>query len=61
MTSVRTAVCLCYLQANINLELIKGFAANAPAEVLNSVQAWGTEYDANIEEDQTVHTLDGSS
>ncbi|KAF2232062.1 hypothetical protein EV356DRAFT_578647 [Viridothelium virens] len=44
-----------------DFKLIKGFAANAPAEVLNSVQAWGTEHEATIEEDQIVHALGGPS
>jgi hypothetical protein len=49
------------LSPNTGIELIKGFAANAPAEVLNSIEAWGTEYKATVEEDQTVHALgDGS-
>ncbi|KAI9689454.1 MAG: hypothetical protein M1822_010105 [Bathelium mastoideum] len=42
-------------------KLIKGFAASAPAEILESVQAWGTEHEARIEEDQTVYALGESS
>ncbi|KAF2836921.1 hypothetical protein M501DRAFT_986740 [Patellaria atrata CBS 101060] len=34
--------------------IIKGFAANAPAKVLEKVQALSTEYNAIIEEDQIV-------
>ncbi|KAF2471288.1 uncharacterized protein BDR25DRAFT_285781 [Lindgomyces ingoldianus] len=34
----------------------KGFACNAPAAVLEQVQAWGSEYNALIEEDQVVTT-----
>ncbi|KAF2085794.1 hypothetical protein K490DRAFT_67391 [Saccharata proteae CBS 121410] len=41
-------------------KLIKGFAATAPAKVLESVQVWGAEYNALIEEDMEVHAL-GSS
>ncbi|TGO82944.1 hypothetical protein BPOR_0729g00020 [Botrytis porri] len=35
--------------------LIKGFAAKAPAQVLVTVQAWGNDYHAVIEEDQVVN------
>ncbi|ESZ98545.1 hypothetical protein SBOR_1077 [Sclerotinia borealis F-4128] len=35
-------------------KLIKGFAAKAPAQVLVSVQTWGNDYHAIIEEDQVV-------
>ncbi|TGO66619.1 hypothetical protein BOTNAR_0057g00020 [Botryotinia narcissicola] len=35
--------------------LIKGFAAKAPAQVLVTVQAWGNNYHAVIEEDQVVN------
>ncbi|KAK4996252.1 hypothetical protein BJ546DRAFT_1108531 [Cryomyces antarcticus] len=35
-------------------KLIKAFAANAPAKALESVQAWGAQYNAVIEEDQVV-------
>ncbi|KAF7868336.1 hypothetical protein EAF04_004868 [Stromatinia cepivora] len=34
--------------------LIKGFAAKAPAQVLVTVQSWGNDYHAIIEEDQIV-------
>ncbi|ORY10565.1 hypothetical protein BCR34DRAFT_485403 [Clohesyomyces aquaticus] len=34
--------------------IIKGFACHAPAAVLEQVQAWGSEYNAVIEEDQIV-------
>ncbi|KAM3084258.1 hypothetical protein ACMFMF_001615 [Clarireedia jacksonii] len=37
-------------------KLIKGFAAKAPVKVLDTVQAWGNEYHAFIEEDQIVTT-----
>jgi len=35
-------------------KLIKGFAAKAPAKVLENVQMWGNDYHAVIEEDQMV-------
>ncbi|KAH8677693.1 hypothetical protein BX600DRAFT_134743 [Xylariales sp. PMI_506] len=36
-------------------KLIKGFAANAPQKIIDSVSAWSTsEYNAVIEEDQQV-------
>jgi len=35
-------------------KLIKGFAAKAPAKVLESVSTWGAEYNAVVEEDQMV-------
>ena len=34
--------------------LIKAFAANAPANVLETVQAMGTQSEVLIEEDQTI-------
>ncbi|KAG9231018.1 hypothetical protein BJ875DRAFT_134185 [Amylocarpus encephaloides] len=34
--------------------LIKGFAAKAPAKILQQVQTWGNDYNAVIEEDQMV-------
>ncbi|KAH8657021.1 hypothetical protein BGZ60DRAFT_472438 [Tricladium varicosporioides] len=37
-------------------KLIKGFAAKAPAKVLEQVQTWGNDYQAVIEEDQMVTT-----
>ncbi|KAI9711215.1 MAG: hypothetical protein M1820_002202 [Bogoriella megaspora] len=40
-------------------KLIKGFAANAPSDILNTVEAWGTKFTAKVEEDQTVHALGG--
>ncbi|PSS22885.1 hypothetical protein M430DRAFT_116508 [Amorphotheca resinae ATCC 22711] len=40
-------------------KLIKGFAAEAPAKVLETVQAWGSDYHAVIEEDQMV-SISGS-
>ncbi|GAB7352937.1 hypothetical protein MBLNU459_g3518t1 [Dothideomycetes sp. NU459] len=36
--------------------IIKAFAATAPSKVLESVKAWGTEYNALVEEDQMVQT-----
>jgi len=35
-------------------KLFKGFAAKAPAKVLETVQTWGNEYHAVVEEDQMV-------
>ncbi|KAL3418672.1 hypothetical protein PVAG01_10388 [Phlyctema vagabunda] len=35
-------------------KLIKGFAAKAPAKALETVQTWGNDYHAVIEEDQMV-------
>ncbi|KAK4999954.1 hypothetical protein LTR28_013211 [Elasticomyces elasticus] len=40
-------------------KLIKGFAANAPASILESVSAWGAQYNAVIEEDQLVYANGG--
>lgn len=34
--------------------MYRGFAAKAPAKVLESVQTWGNDYHAVIEEDQMV-------
>ncbi|KAF2097602.1 hypothetical protein NA57DRAFT_77855 [Rhizodiscina lignyota] len=39
--------------------LIKGFAADAPAKILESVQTWGNDYHVVIEEDQIVYANDG--
>ncbi|KAA8573601.1 hypothetical protein MFRU_001g04320 [Monilinia fructicola] len=36
-------------------KLIKGFAAKAPAEVLVTIQSWGNDYHAIVEEDQIVN------
>jgi len=41
-------------------KLIKGFAAKSPAKVLESIQIWGNDYHAVIEEDQMV-SISGSS
>jgi uncharacterized protein YxjI len=38
-------------------KLIKGFAAKAPAKVLQTVQTWGNDYHAVIEEDQMVSVV----
>jgi hypothetical protein len=38
-------------------KLIKGFAAKAPAKVLETVQTWGNDYHAVIEEDQMVSVV----
>jgi hypothetical protein len=38
----------------------RGFAAKAPAKILESVQAWGSEYNAVVEEDQMVEAVGGS-
>jgi hypothetical protein len=35
----------------------RGFAAKAPAKILESVQAWGSEYNAVVEEDQMVQVV----
>ncbi|KAK8200642.1 hypothetical protein M8818_005957 [Zalaria obscura] len=35
--------------------LIKAFAANAPAKVIQSVQAWGVDHNIIVEEDQVVN------
>jgi hypothetical protein len=37
--------------------LYRGFAAKAPAKILESVQAWGNDYHAVIEEDQMVEVV----
>ncbi|KAG0647901.1 Uncharacterized protein D0Z07_5898 [Hyphodiscus hymeniophilus] len=42
-------------------KLIKGFAAKAPAKVLETVQTWGNDYHAIIEEDQMVTAVGGST
>ena len=41
-------------------KLIKGFAAKAPAKVLETVQTWGNDYHALIEEDQMVSIVGNS-
>lgn len=41
--------------------LIKGFAAKAPAKALETVQTWGNDYHAVIEEDQMVSVVGGRS
>jgi hypothetical protein len=38
-------------------KLYRGFAAKAPAKILESVQAWGNDYHAVIEEDQVVEVV----
>ncbi|KAK0704930.1 hypothetical protein B0H67DRAFT_603917 [Lasiosphaeris hirsuta] len=38
-------------------QLIKGFAAKTGEKVLESVSAWGKDYNALIEEDQVVSSL----
>lgn len=35
-------------------KFIKAFAAKAPEKILGTVQAWGNQYNAAIEEDQVV-------
>ena len=40
-------------------KLIKGFAAKAPAKALETVQTWGNDYHAVIEEDQMVSIVGG--
>lgn len=40
------------------LTICRGFAAKAPAKVLEQVQTWGNDYQAVIEEDQMVTTSD---
>lgn len=42
---------------NILTKLHRGFAAKAPAKILESVQAWGSEYNAVVEEDQMVQIV----
>jgi hypothetical protein len=42
---------------SILISLNRGFAATAPAKILESVQAWGNEYNAVIEEDQIVQIV----
>ncbi|KAE8449275.1 hypothetical protein EG329_008442 [Mollisiaceae sp. DMI_Dod_QoI] len=42
-------------------KLIKGFAAKAPAKVLDTVQTWGNDFHAVIEEDQMVTIVGGES
>jgi len=39
--------------------LFKGFAAQAPAKALDTVQAWGKDWNAVIEEDEIVTTNGG--
>ncbi|KAK4153889.1 hypothetical protein C8A00DRAFT_33362 [Chaetomidium leptoderma] len=39
--------------------LIKGFAAKVGAKVLDTVSAWGQEYQVLVEEDQEVHQMGG--
>ncbi|EON69662.1 hypothetical protein W97_08914 [Coniosporium apollinis CBS 100218] len=38
--------------------IIKGFAAKAPAKVLESIRTWGAEYNALVEVDQEMHTME---
>ena len=40
-------------------QLIKAFAANAPAKALDSVQAMGSQYNAVVEDDQIVTANNG--
>ncbi|KAJ9618485.1 hypothetical protein H2203_009082 [Taxawa tesnikishii (nom. ined.)] len=40
-------------------KLIKAFAANVPAKVVQSVQALGSKYNVVVEEDQVVTALNG--
>ncbi|PQE22816.1 ase inhibitor propeptide protein [Rutstroemia sp. NJR-2017a BBW] len=42
-------------------KLIKGFAATAPVKVLETVQTWGNEYNAFIEDDQIVTAVGSQS
>ncbi|XTI95063.1 hypothetical protein V2W45_1443857 [Cenococcum geophilum] len=37
------------------------FACNAPAAILETVQAWGSQYNAVIEEDSTVNAYGGNN
>ncbi|KAL2018534.1 hypothetical protein VTK56DRAFT_746 [Thermocarpiscus australiensis] len=37
--------------------LIKGFAAKVGEKVLDTVSAWGKEYQVLVEEDQEVHSM----
>lgn len=39
--------------------MFRGFAAKAPAKILESVQIWGNDYNAVIEEDQMVSVVGG--
>jgi len=38
----------------------RGFAAKVGAKVLDSVSAWGQEYQVSIEEDEEVHAMEGA-
>jgi len=42
-------------------KLIKGFAAKAPAGILDTIQIWGNDFHAVIEEDQIVTALPNPS
>ncbi|OCK91254.1 uncharacterized protein K441DRAFT_616419 [Cenococcum geophilum 1.58] len=42
-------------------KIIKAFACNAPAAILETVQAWGSQYNAVIEEDSTVNAYGGNN
>ncbi|KAI0846628.1 hypothetical protein F5Y00DRAFT_141739 [Daldinia vernicosa] len=42
-------------------QLIKGFAAKAPQQILETVSAWSAEYNAVIEEDQVVQISKGEN
>lgn len=49
----------CYPWSMVVSDLFnRGFAAKAPAQVLVTVQAWGSDYHAVIEEDQVVNAND---
>lgn len=51
----------CVSVADVNLfRSCRGFAAKAPEKVLESVQAWGTEYNALVEDDLVI-TLDNNN
>lgn len=43
------------------LKFDRGFAAKAPAKVLETVQTWGNDFHAVIEEDQMVTIVGGES
>ncbi|OCL08749.1 hypothetical protein AOQ84DRAFT_354327 [Glonium stellatum] len=42
-------------------KIIKAFACNAPAAILETVQAWGSQYNAVVEEDSMVHAYDDNN
>lgn len=54
-TTLSSKHAYCPLSMIVSNLFNRGFAAKAPAQVLVTVQAWGNDYHAVIEEDQVVN------